>query len=93
MFIPDPEFGFFRLGSRVKKARDPGSGCASKNLNIFNPKIITGHWIYMIQDVHPRFGFFHPGSRSRIQGPKKHWIPHPGSGSATLKTVFLIQIY
>jgi hypothetical protein len=26
----------------------------------------------------------HPGSGSRIQGVKKHRIPDPGSGSATL---------
>jgi len=28
--------------------------------------------------------FFHPGSRSRIQGSKIHDIQDPGSGSATL---------
>jgi hypothetical protein len=32
--IPDP-------GSRVKKIPDPGSGSASKNLRIFNPKFFS----------------------------------------------------
>jgi hypothetical protein len=28
-----------------------------------------------------------PDPGSRIQGSKRHWIPDPGSGSATLKVV------
>jgi hypothetical protein len=43
----------------------------------------------MIRVVHPgsrirMLTFSHPGSRTRIQGSKKHPIPDPGSGSATL---------
>ena len=40
----------------------------------------------------PDLDFFHPGSGSRIQGPKKHWIPDPGSGSATLMSTLRISI-
>jgi hypothetical protein len=40
MFIPDPDpnVSIPDLGSRVKKAPDPGSGSATKNLSIFNTK-------------------------------------------------------
>jgi hypothetical protein len=31
---------FFNPGSRVKKIPDPGSGSASKNVSIFNPKYL-----------------------------------------------------
>ncbi len=36
MFIPDPNF--VHPGSRIKKIPAPGSGSASKNLSIFDPK-------------------------------------------------------
>jgi hypothetical protein len=36
--ILDPNFSIPDPGSRVKKIPDPGSGSASKNLSIFNPK-------------------------------------------------------
>jgi hypothetical protein len=39
MFIPDPNYSIPDPGSRVKKIPDPGS--ASKNLSIFNPKIVS----------------------------------------------------
>jgi hypothetical protein len=45
----------------------------------------------MIRDVYPGSGFFpsripkpDSGTRSWIQWSKKHWIPNPGTGSATL---------
>jgi hypothetical protein len=38
MFIPDPNFFIKDPGSRVKKIPNLGSGSASKNLSIFNPK-------------------------------------------------------
>ncbi len=44
----------------------------------------------MIRVVHPGSGswlFTHP--RFRVQGSKRHWIPDPRSGSATLDTRFL----
>jgi hypothetical protein len=41
MFMPDPGFEFFHPGSREKKIPDPGSGSASKNLSIFNPKTFS----------------------------------------------------
>jgi hypothetical protein len=36
--IQDSGSEFFHPGSRVKEIPDPGSGSASKNLSIFNPK-------------------------------------------------------
>jgi hypothetical protein len=71
MFIPDP-------------------GSSSKNLSILTPKKAK-KWSKalknMIRVVHPgsrirMLTFSHPGSR--IQGSKRHPIPDPGSGSATL---------
>jgi hypothetical protein len=38
MFIQDPGSDIFHPGSRVDKILDPGSGSASNNENIFNPK-------------------------------------------------------
>jgi hypothetical protein len=38
MFIPDPNFFIPDPGFRVNKIPDPGSGSASKNLRIYNPK-------------------------------------------------------
>ncbi len=68
---------------------DPGSRSASKNLSIFNPKNCCLALGNMIRDVHPESGswvFTHRGSR--IQGSKRHRIPNPGSGSATLLYFF-----
>jgi hypothetical protein len=81
--IPDP-------GSELSPSRIPDPGSSSKNLSILTPKKAK-IWFQalknMIWVVHPgsRFRmltFFHPGSR--IQGSKRHPIPDPGSGSATL---------
>ncbi len=38
MFTPDLDPNFFYPGSRIQGQKDPGSGSASKNLGIFNPK-------------------------------------------------------
>ncbi len=54
IFIPGTSF--FNPGSRVKKISDPGSGSASKNLSIFNPKIAKFSEEGMIWDVHPGSG-------------------------------------
>ncbi len=40
------------LGSRVKKAPDPGSGSTTKNLIICNPKILSRALGNMIRDVY-----------------------------------------
>ncbi len=84
-FIPDP-------GLRVKKIPDPGSESASKNLSIFNPKIVSKlseKWSGMfIPDADPVSGswfFTHPGYRIPDPGFKK--TPDPGSGSATLRLI------
>jgi hypothetical protein len=50
----------------------------------------------MIRVVHPgsrirMLTFSHPGSR--IQGSKRHPIPDPGSGSATLIPTVLLLLY
>jgi hypothetical protein len=60
MFIPDPgsEFSIPDPGSRVKKIPDPGFGSASKNLSIFNPKIVSklSEIGNMIRDINPGYG-------------------------------------
>jgi len=38
LFIPDSGSEFFHSGFRVKKIPDPGSGSASKNPSLINPK-------------------------------------------------------
>jgi hypothetical protein len=61
MFVPDPGSNFFHpgssripdLGSRVKKATDPGTGSATMNVSIFNPK-----HRHMIRDGYPGFRVF-----------------------------------
>ncbi len=68
----------FHLGSRIKKIPDPGSGFASKNLSIFNPKIVS-KLSEKLSRI--RILIFYP-SRTPDLGVKK--APNPGSGSATL---------
>jgi hypothetical protein len=82
-FIPDP-------GQKV-----PGSGSASKNLIIFNPKNCFQALRNMIRDVHPDPGPDFFPSRVQIpdadpgpQGKKKtQKAPDPGSGTLVLKHV------
>jgi hypothetical protein len=67
MFLSDPGTEFFHPGSRVKNIPDPGSGFASKNLSILNPKIFfLNSWIRIL--------IFYP---SRISGSKRHRILAP----------------
>jgi hypothetical protein len=81
-----PEFEFFHSGSRVKKAQDPGSGSATKNLT----KTVTmthdhdcdpdqDHDCDQIYDQRCLsrilIFYFHP--RSQIQGSKRHWNSDP----------------
>jgi hypothetical protein len=79
ILIVYPGSEYFHPGSRVKKIPDPRSASASKNLSIFNPKIVFKALGNMFWDVNPRILIliFYPsripGSRLRIQGP--------GSGS------------
>jgi hypothetical protein len=76
--VPDP-------GS--KRFPDPVSGSASKNLSILTQKIVSKLsiiWSKMfIADTDPGSWFFYP-SRTPDPGVKRHRIPVPGSGSATL---------
>jgi hypothetical protein len=79
--IPDPS-------SRVTNILDPGSGSASKNLSILNPKNSENGMPF--PDPDPDF-FFHPGSRgqkstgSRIPDPQ-HWLSGiPGEGLHVLE--------
>jgi hypothetical protein len=37
-WIPDLTFSILDHGSRIQGLQDPGSGSASKNFSIFNPK-------------------------------------------------------
>ncbi len=66
--VADPGFvildpNFFHLGSRFKKVLDPGSGSASMNVIIFNPKIV----FLALENMIPDLDFYHPGSRSMGQ--------------------------
>jgi hypothetical protein len=84
MFIPDPGSDFFpsRIPDLVSRIR-------IKEFKYFNPKK-TKKWFLSSRKYDPgcssriRMLTFYP---SRIQGSKKHRIPDPGSGSATLDTV------
>jgi hypothetical protein len=71
--FPDPNFSNPDPGSGVKKIKDPGS--PSKNLSIFNPKLVSKlSEIWCSSRI--RILIFYP---SRIQGSKRHRIPdlHP----------------
>ncbi len=80
--IPDP-------GSELSPSRIPDPGSSSKNLSILTPKK-ANKWFLSSKKYDPgcssrirMLTFSHPGSR--IQGSKRHQIPDPGSGSATLQ--------
>jgi hypothetical protein len=66
---------------RTQGLKDLGSGTASKNLSIFNPKNCFKVLGNMIRDIHPRSGF--PPPLIRIPDPGVKKAPNPGSGSAT----------
>jgi hypothetical protein len=59
MLIRDPEQNFFHPGSSAIKIPDPGSGSASKNVSIFNQKIVFKSSRIRI------LIFTHPGSRGQ----------------------------
>ncbi len=84
--IPDPTF--FHTGSRIRTVSIADPGSSSKNLSILTPKK-QKNWFLSSKKYDPgcssrirMLTFSHPGSR--IQGLKRHRIPDPGSGSATL---------
>jgi hypothetical protein len=58
--------------SRIQGHKDPVSGSASKNLNIFNPKNCFQALGKVIWDVRPGSGFF-PGIK-KTPDPQ-HWHP------------------
>jgi hypothetical protein len=60
MFIPGSEFFL----PRIPGQQYPGSGSASKNLSIFNPKNSFKALGNMVRDFHLDF-FTHPGSRDQ----------------------------
>ncbi len=87
--IPDPTF--FHPGSRIRTVSIPDPGSSSKNLSIITPKKAK-KWFLSSKKFDPgcssrirMLTFSHPGTR--IQGLKKHPIPDPGSGSATLMSI------
>ncbi len=83
MFIPDPTF--FHPGSRIRTVSIPDPGSLSSILTPKKAKKWFLSSINMIRVVHPG---------SRIQGSKRHSIPDPGSGSATLPVpVVLYRCY
>ncbi len=67
--------------SRMQGQKDPGSGSASKNLSIFNPKKLFLSYRKNYLGCSSRIWFFSP---SRTQRSKKHRILDPRSGYATL---------
>jgi hypothetical protein len=71
MFVLDPILAIPDPGSTVDKILDPGSGSASKNVSIFNPK-----------NLFLSFGMFIPDSDffpSCIPGQGVKKAPDPGS--------------
>ncbi len=91
--IPDPTF--FHPGSRIRTVSIPDPG-SSKNFSILTPKKAKKWFLsYKKYDAgcssripDPDADFSHPGSRIPDPGVKRHPIPDPGSGSATLKDTF-----
>jgi hypothetical protein len=69
MFIPDPRSEFFSIPARIQDQKYSGSGSASKNLCIFNPKNCSRKYV--------------PGcsSRIRIPDPVLDFFPIPNPGS------------
>ncbi len=73
--IPDPGSKRFRIQGQ----KDPGSGCASKNLRILTPKTVSKlseKWSVMLI---PDPVFFHPGSGGQKSGgfpdpDPQHWF-------------------
>jgi hypothetical protein len=87
--IPDPESRIPNPGSKVKTAPDPGSVSATRNLNIFYPKIVS-----KLSEICPgRLSriqiLLHPGSRIWIPNPGVKKALDPGSGYATLQTIII----
>ncbi len=77
--VADPASRIRLFTSRIQGWQDPGS--ASKNLNIFNPKILILSSQNKIRDVHPRLRILQQIWIYSIpdpdQGSKKHRIPDP----------------
>jgi hypothetical protein len=95
MFIPDPTF--FHPGSRIRTFSIPYPGSSSKNLSILTPKKAK-KWFLSSKKYDlgcssriQMLTFSHPGSR--IQGSKRHPIPDPGSGSATLIVIITNAVF
>ncbi len=91
--IRDVYPGSYFFPSLIRTVSIPDSGSSSKNLSILIPKKAK-KWFLSSKKYDlgcssripdPLLTFSHPGSR--IQGSKRHPIPDPGSGSATLDTI------
>jgi hypothetical protein len=89
MFIPDPGSDFFPSRIPDPNCLHPGSRILVKEFKYFNPQK-RKNWFFSSKKYDPgcssrirMLTFSHPGSR--IQGSKRHPIPDPGSGSATLE--------
>jgi hypothetical protein len=76
-------------------------GQFSKNYRTFYPKklsLISQKYVFGIRDPRSRIRDpekIYSGSRILIQGSKRHRIPYPGSGSATLEKYvpFLVAVF
>jgi hypothetical protein len=88
MFIPDPGSDFFPSRIPDPNCLDPGSRILIKVFKYFNPKKAK-KWFLSSKKYDPGCSSRIPDPDadflpSRIQGSKRHPIPDPGSGSATL---------
>jgi hypothetical protein len=79
--------GIFLSRIRLFSITDPGSEffpSGSNNLSILTQKMVSKLLEIFSGLFIPDAGSFFTHPRSRIQGSKRHRIPGPGSGSATL---------
>jgi len=100
--IPNQNFCILDSWSRIWifSIPDPGSRMRIKEFRYFNPK----KWFLSYQKYDPSFWSririltFYLSQipildpRSRIQWSKRHWIPDPGSGFATLEISGLLRL-
>jgi hypothetical protein len=79
--IPDSVSLFFHPGSRIQGQKErnliPETGFATKNLSILNKIVVPKLLEYDLECYLriPDKDFFHPGSRFKLPGVKKHRIP------------------
>jgi hypothetical protein len=98
MFIPDPGSEFFPSRIPDPNCLHPGSRILIKEFKYFNPKKGKKKWFLSSKKYDPGCSSRIPDPDadflpSRIPGSKRHPIPDPGSGSATLIPTVLRVLY